>query len=254
MAFDFLGTFNKSQFERFLAFARTQVPLIEARQLHLENEIARIGVVVFRIEQGIPQGYAGDPETSYLGKLLRAYEALGGNPLLDLRLRLRSDPVYLIRGDVLTEPQYTSGGEPIGGKGLEDGPTAVLMQRGKRWLDDTVQARFNRLERRIRRAMDYSDQLQEELAELTTLQAAAEIRGSLEFIAAQIQQYITDVNYDAIYDDQGEDEHGLLPYAPRASYDVPEASTNEDVNREAERIQKQGDRGIVMPGTGGGGS
>lgn len=253
MAFDFLGTFNRSQFERWLAFARSQLPLVPARRQHLQSEIARVGAVTFRLDRGVPQGYAGDPETSYLGKLLRAYEVMGGNPLLDLRVRLRTDPVFILKGDELTFAQMTSGGEPIGSKGLEDGPTAVLVQRGKRWLNDTTKSRFARLERKIRRAMDYSDQLQDELQELSVIEMAAEAQGSLEFIAAQIQQYIAKSTYRGAYDDQTQgkaDPLGLLTYAPLGSFDV-QPSQNQDVNRTVATVQRQGN-GVFEPGEKGG--
>ena len=109
MSHDFLGTFNKSQFDRFLAFARSQLPLIDARLLHLNAELARVGIVIFRYDNGVPLGYAADPPQSYLGKMLAAYEVLGGNPFRDLRVRLRTDPVFIRRGDTLTDAQTTAG-------------------------------------------------------------------------------------------------------------------------------------------------
>jgi hypothetical protein len=229
LAYEFLGTFNRSQWERWLAYARSQLPLVEPRRQHVQSEIARVGSVIFRIDKGVPRGYAGDPETSYLGKLLRAYEVLGGSPMLDLRVRLQTDPVFILKGDELTFAQMTSAGEPIGSKGLEDGPTAVLVQRGKRWLNDTTKARFNYLERKIRRAVDYSDQLQVEL------------------------QYITKTNYRATYDDQAQgkaDPLGLLAHAPFGSYDA-RPSQNQDVDRTVTTVQRQAG-GVVEPGEKGG--
>jgi hypothetical protein len=255
MAHDWLGVFNQSQFQRWLDFARTQVPLVAARRIHLQSEISRVGTVIFKLDRGVTQGYKGDPENSYLGKLLRAYEVLGGNPMLDLRVRLRTDPVFIIKGDEQAFAQMTSGGEPIGGKGLGDSVTSLLAQKGKSWLKDTTKARFNALERKIRRAMDYSDQLQIELQELAVIQMAADTQGSLEFIAAQIQQYISDKGYRAVYDDtaQGKaDPLGLLTYAPLSSYDA-QPSKNQDVDRTAGGVQKQGG-GVVEAGEKGIGS
>ena len=220
MSFDFLGTFNRSQFERFIAFARSQLPLVEARLLHLNAELARVWLVVFRYDDGSPLGYGADPPQSYLGKMLAAYEVLGGNPFRDLRVRLRTDPVFIRRGDILTDAQTTSGGEPMGGKGLMDGPTAGMMQIAKGWLEETTKSRFNRLERKIRRAMDYTDQLQDEITDLNRIRQSAQIRGSLEYIAAQIQLLMTDRTYRAIYDDQGKDPGGLKVYAQLSAYDV----------------------------------
>ena len=248
MSFDHLGTFNKSQFEDFLAFARSQLPYASARMRFLSSEVNRIGTINYKYDNGVPQGYAATPEDSYLGKLLAAYEVLGGNPFLNLRVRQKTQPVFIIQGDETTPPQFTSSGEVVGGKGLLDGPTAELMRAAKGWLDETLQARFNRLERKIRRTMDYSDQLQAEVEELRVIQLAAEAEGSLEFIASQINEYIANSNYRAIYDDQKKDRLGLKTYAPFSSYDV-NASTdpNADVNRQNESAHRQ-DTGYLGPG------
>jgi hypothetical protein len=242
MPFDFLGTFNRSQFERFLVFARSQLPLVQDRRLHLVYELNRVGAVVMQFDKGVPQGYTGTPETSYIAKLLRAYEVLGGDAMKDLRLRQRTDPIYIVQGDLLSGPQYTSGGEPIGGRGLSDGPTAVLMQRAKSWLGETTYSRFGRLERKIRRTMDYADQLQRELDALDVIQKAAETKGSLEFIAAQIEQYLSDNNYRAIYDDQATgkaDPLGLLNTAILSAYDVEKPTDPNEPARVATGPQKQ---------------
>ncbi len=153
MAFDWLGTFNRSQLDRFLAFARTQLPLVDARIQHLEAEQNRLGVVSFRYYQGIPKEFIADPAESYIGKLLAAYEVLGGNPFHDLRARLRTDPVFAIRGSETTPTQFMSNGEVIGARGLADAVSAELMRQGKTWLADILSYRFNGLERKIRRMM-----------------------------------------------------------------------------------------------------
>lgn len=220
MAHDWLGTFNRSQFERFLDFARSQLPLVDGRIQHLEAEVARIGTVLFRYSKGIPQGFAANPTDSYLGKLLGAYEVLGGHPFLDLRVRLRNDPVFKVKGTESQPSQFMSNGEVIGAKGLSDAPTAELMHEARVWLSDTFRARFDSLERKIRRAMDYSDELQSEIATLKTIQLSASTTGSLEYIASQINQYLSDNNYRAVFDDRGSDIYGFHVYAPFSSYDA----------------------------------
>lgn len=245
MSHDFLGTFNKSQFERFLAYAKSQLPLVAGRIQHLQAEVARVGSIVFRYSKGIPQGYAADPPESYLGKLLGAYEVLGGDPFIDLRVRLRNDPVFRVKGTETSASQYMSNGEVIGAKGLSDAPTAELMHNAKDWLNATSDYRFSNLERKIRRAVDYSDELQNEMATLKTIQLAASVSGSLDYIASQIGQYLADQNYRAIYDDGGGDKFGFNVYAPFSSYDV-----GGDGSREAESAQRQ-NSGFVAPGSSG---
>jgi len=252
--FEFKGTFNKSQFERFVTFARSQLTLVNARVNHLDAEIARIGTVVFKLDRGVAQGYTARPSNSYLAKLLAAYEVLGGNPFIDLRLRTGSDPLYFVQGNEATGAQYTSGGEPIGGRGLIDGPTSVLMDEMRGWLDETVQYRFSRLERKIRRAMDYADQLRAEKQNLTVMQLAASTEGSLEYIAAQINEYLSDPNYRPCYDDQNQgkrDPEGKLVYANHAAYDIDEPLfPGMGGTRVVTTPQKQG-TGVYEPGEGG---
>ncbi len=246
MSFDWLGTFNKSQFERFLLFARSQLPLIDGRIEHLTAERTRIGSVVFRYQNGVPQGFAADPVESYLGKLLGAYEVLGGNPFVDLRVRLRNDPVFLVKGTETQGPQYMSNGEVVGAKGLSDAPTSELMHEARGWLESTIHSRFESLERKIRRAMDYADELQSEIATLQVIRLAGDVTGSLEYIATQISQFLSDQNYRAVFDDGGGDKFGFTVYAPFSSYDIA-ASSDPGVGRVSESAQRQ-NTGFVGPG------
>jgi len=254
MAFDFLGTFNAAMYERLLTFIQSQAPFIEARITHLEAEVSRVGLVVFRYNQGIPIGYAGDPTDSYLGKLLSAYEVLGGNPFVDLRVRLSTDPVFVLPGDETTGPHTMSNGEVIGAKGLNDANSAELIRSLRSPFDLTINRRFDALERKIRRAMDYVDQLQAEITELQTiLQIEADLSGSLANLDTQITQLLTDSTYRAITPDKSETaKFGLDVYAPFSSYDVPQGAgpdPNQVVPREATTPQRQsGDTAPVKPG------
>lgn len=247
MAHDWLGTFNKSQLDRFLAFARSQLPLVDARIQHLSAEQARLGVVVFKFDQGVPVGFAADPADSVLGKLLAAYEVLGGNPFHDLRVRSRSQPIFLVRGSETAPASYMSSGDVVGARGLADAPSAVLVSRARQWIEDTLHGRFGRLERKIRRTLDYSDELQAEITILGRMKLVAEIDGSLESIATQLQQLIDDPNYRAIFDDRGADPFGFTSYAPFSSYDAVQSDDPNMVRPGAEVPQRQ-NSGFVGPG------
>jgi hypothetical protein len=276
MAFDFLGTFNAAQYERLSGFIRSQVKFVEARVNHLEAEKIRVGQVIFRFDQGVPIGYAGDPPESYLGKLLSVYEVLGGNPGVDLRVRLPTDPVFMLPGDEVTSPHTMSNGEAIGGKGLSDADSAELVRSYRASFNDTIYRRFDALERKIRRAVDYADQLEEEIAGLKKLvvsftaedfatvgQISAEQfqtgnfslnlpqDGSLANLESQIRQLIADPNYRALTTDAGENaELGLDVYAPFSAYDIPEGTGQDPslvVPRVAESPQRQGGK-VVQPG------
>lgn len=240
MAHQFLGTFNRSQWERFLSYAQSQLPLVQGRVDHLKAELSRIGTVMYRYDNGVPQGYAATPSTSYVAKLLAAYEVLGGNPFVDLRLRLREDPVFLIKGTESVTAQYMSNGEVVGAKGLSDSPTSELKRSATTWLDDTLKARFDNLERKLRRSVDYADELKLEIARLEVIQMAADTTGSLEYISSQVSQYLSDQNYRAVFDDQGTDVYGFNVYAPFSSYESQTGGVD---------LAQRQNSGFVGPGT-----
>lgn len=248
MAHDFLGTFNKTQWERYLAFARSQIPLVDDRIAYLTAEMNRIGTISFVYEGGVPTQLYPPPQQTYLGKLLAAYEVLGGNPFLDLRTRNRSQAVFLLRGSETVGAHTMSNGEPVGARGLADAPTSEYTRKARGWLDATMKARFERLERKIRRAIDYADELQREIDLLAKMKATVTTEDSLEYIAEQVAAYIADPNYRAIFDDQGRDPLGMTAYAPFSSYDVdPPDDPNLGGSRTVEAPQRQ-DSGYIGPG------
>jgi len=240
MAFDFLGTYNRSQWNRFIAFARSQVDTIPERIAHLDAEILRIGSITFAWDGGVPSGFTASPANSYLAKLLAAYEVLGGSPAHDLRTRLRTEPVVVVKGDENRSPSRMSNGEVIGAKGLGDALTAEMSHDAQGWLLETMQWRFGRLERKIRRSLDYKDQLYEESLRLRLMSQAATTPDSLEAIAERVEQLFSDSGYRAIFDDKGGDEYGLTSYAPFSSYDRVKSGLPELVQRTEGDEQRQG--------------
>lgn len=224
--FDFLGTFNKSQFERLAAYARDQLLLVDARIAHLTYEQARVGFLKFTYDTaGKPTAYStgsagGSP--TYIGKLMAAYEALGGDPFYDLQARASGDqPVFYPKGTDTAANKVMSNGEPLPAKGLADAPTAQLVQQIRSWINPTLDRRAQ-LERKVRRMLDYGDQLQSEIEELKTIKKSAETTGSLENLIAAVNQFLSDPNYRATGDDKGADPFGKLAYAPYASYEPGE--------------------------------
>ena len=222
MPFQFLGTFNASQFNRLVAYARSRLALIDRRIRHLTIERQRIGFLQFSYDTaGKPISYTtGDAgvATTYIGQLIAAYEVLGGDPFFDLQIRTMSQAVTRPRGTELATSKILSNGEPIPAAGLSDGPSGNAVRTIKSWIADDLD-RLDRLERKIQRAVDYSDQLQEEIAQLTAIQGSAEADGSLENLVALVQQLLADPTYRAIADDAGRDEFGKFIYAPMSSYE-----------------------------------
>jgi len=221
MPHDFLGTFNASQFNRLVAFARDRTRLIDQRIRHLTIERQRIGFLQFNYDTaGKPTHYTtgGDGETTYIGNLMAAYEVLGGDPFYDLQARTSSQPIFRPKGNELATTQVLSHGEPLPSAGLSDGPSGNAVRTIRSWIHEDLD-RLERLERKIRRMVDYSDQLQEEMDSLGVMRASLEVDGSLENLVSLVQQLLTDPTYRAIADDQGKDEFGKFIYAPMSSYE-----------------------------------
>lgn len=220
MAHDFLGTFNKSQLDRLVANVRAQGDLVAGRIQHLEAEKARLGVPVFKYdEKGVPTGYSVEPSGSYMAKLMVAYEVLGGDPFYDLNLRLKTSPVFKQAGSEMEEPELMSNGEVIGAPGKADGLSATAVQGLKAYVSDTLYWRRERLERKIRRTLDYYDQLDLEVKALQMMLLGDAVTGSIENIYKYLSELIADTTYRAIYDDRGKDPNGKLPNAPYSSYE-----------------------------------
>lgn len=219
MSYEILGTFNKSQFDRFVAFAQAQTTDILGRITHLTAEQNRVGKLVFGYDPGgVPIGYVPSPKNSYMGRLIACYEILGGDALHDLNLRSTSQPVFLLPGDETKPAQLLSNGEVMGATGLADSESAVLMQQAKAWIPEALQYRRDYLERKIRRALDYSDQLQTEIDLLQVIVQAKSVNGSLAYIIDQMQQLMQDPTYRATYDDKGKDPLGKKVNAPYKPY------------------------------------
>jgi len=245
MSHDWKGTFNKSQWDRFAAFARSQIADIDGRIEHLAAEQARLGTLVFSFDEGgIPIGFSAEPAGSYISKLVGAYEVLGGDVLYDLHVRSMSQPVFLIRTDETTPAQLMSNGEVVGAPGLADGESSELVAQARSWLRPVLQYRLEYLERKIRRAIDYSDSLQAEMDLLALIKSGEDVEDSFEFVAAAIEQLFSDVSYRAIWDDQGRDPFGKLIYAPFLPFSSgSERQPNEIYGRDGSGALKPGEQG-----------
>ena len=219
--FDFLGTFNRSQLTRLATYARSQLTYVKARVQHLTIEKQRVGFLKFTYDSaGQPTRYeTGQPGfTTYIGKLMSAYEVLGGDPFYDLQVRSMSNPVSYTKGTETYSGKVLSNGEPVPSLGLADAVSGNAVRSMRDWMSENLD-RLERIERKVRRATDYSDQLQIEIDILTSITNAVEVDGSLENLIALVNQLFTDPSYRAIADDQGKDPFGKMIYSPMSSYD-----------------------------------
>jgi hypothetical protein len=218
---EFLGTFNKSQFTRLAAYVRSQMTYIDLRIQHLTIEQQRIGFLQFAYDSGgRPTSYStGSPGmVTFIGKLMAAYEVLGGDPFYDLQVRSINQPVFYLKGTETYTAKMLSNGEPLPLPGLSDGDSGNAVRSMLSWTRGGVD-RLEKIERKVRRAIDYSDQLQNEINELKKIKRGVEVDGSLENLIALVNQLFTDPGYRAIADDKGQDPFGKYTHAPMSSYD-----------------------------------
>jgi hypothetical protein len=220
LSFDFLGTFTASQFTRFSDWVRAQTAQIDDRVLHLQAELDRIGAIAFAFDSGgVPTNLSSGDSETYAGKLFLAYEALGGDAFYDLQIRSMNQAVFRLEGSENGMPQQMSNGEILGTPGLSDQESAELVRSARDWTYDALFYRREYLERKIRRMIDYADQLQAEIDTLNQIKAQASVQGALGFILNGVQQLISDRTYLAAQNDSGKpDPHGKMAYAPFASY------------------------------------
>lgn len=220
MSFGFNGTFTKSQFERFRTYVLNQMSLIDARIDHLKAERDRVGNIAFAFDaSGVPTAFTSDPPTTYCGKLFAAYEVLGGDVEFELQVRSTNQPVFRITGDINTPPQMYSNGEIVGVLGLNDAPSADLVQKIRSGFQESIQRRRDYLERKIRRAIDYAEQLDQEISQLTALKGSVDSEGSMTAYLSSLDAMTTDARYMAITDDTNQpDPHGKYSHAPVAGY------------------------------------
>ena len=241
MAHDFKGTFNTSQLNRFVAFARAQKADLVGRIVHLTAEQQRIGALSFAYDQnGIPTTYVPE-DSSYIGKMVAAYEVLGGDPFYDLNIRTRSQAVFLIAGDETKPGQVMSNGEILGLPGKADAVSGELMDNMRLWVDDALDYKREYLERKIRKAVDYAEQIGDEITYLTLVAGAADVDGSFDNVVGAMTQLLNDPNYRAIYDDKGQDPQGKFADTPFGPYDI-------GVERAPPDVYSKGPQGPVKPG------
>lgn len=117
--------------------------------------------------------------TGYAGKLIQAYRILGGVPEQTMLLRTRDKPVYKKRGTELVVDQnattdggysdvYSNGRRERGGQRF-DRDLGIQVEKIKSWQLESIKFKRERLEYKIKRALDYSDQVQQEIASIDKL-------------------------------------------------------------------------------------
>jgi hypothetical protein len=170
MAFNFFGTFTTGQFAVFRAFAQIQILELKLRRQWLQKQLTMNGVFVTDYEGPIPVSFNA---SGYAGKLIQAYKVLGGKPERDMLLRTRDQVVFKERSFNMSVSSdggvtggfsdvYTSGRRERGGQRF-DRDLGIKVMKVKSWQLESIKMKRERLEMKIKRALDYSDQLEVEI-------------------------------------------------------------------------------------------
>jgi hypothetical protein len=176
MAFNFYGTFTIGQLNELRTFSRYQSQDLQKRIDWLKSQLERIGTLKSTLDQGTPQTYQTSTST-YLGKLFLAYKMMGGNPERDFIIRQRDQTVFKTRGSPLNDDpydktdgssdEYTNG---VSERGIRnDSASGLFVDRAKAWQLEVIKRKREYLEYKIKKIIDYSDELAKELASLEFL-------------------------------------------------------------------------------------
>jgi len=178
VAFNMYGTFTSGQWQAFKAFARIQRVDVQLRISWLQKQLSMNGIFTTVYDGPNPVSFSASAG-SYAAKLIAAYRVLGGVPERDMLLRTSDKPVFKTKG---TSIQDQVNGDTSGGfsdtfsngrreRGSQrfDRDLGLLVEKLKDWQLEAIKAKRERLEFKIKRALDYSDQLQSEIAVLTSV-------------------------------------------------------------------------------------
>ncbi len=208
MSFSFFGTFTSAQWDEFVSFINIQKVDLQARRKWLSAQLLRNGV--FRTEYDdvtkMPMdhdpnvsegGFTCTPNNSYGAKLLSAYRMLGGVPEHDMLLRTSDDPVFLTTGSNLETGENSnktgysdvySNGRRDRGSMRFDRDLGLLVESVKAPFLETIKLKREHLEFKIKRALDYSDQLQREIDQIDSLIGdGINFRGTLDDLLLRVE-------------------------------------------------------------------
>lgn len=205
MAFDFLGTFTRSQLEALDAYVQAHLANVAPRIQAIKGEIERLGWLEYEFDEvGNRINYRILPEGSLLDRYALAYTWAGGD-INALQIRSRGDWIYLLKGkwDLRENVAYT-GGVPSEGDyrsqgGLyNDQEPGDEVARIKEVISPALKRRLEDAEFRVKRTVDRSDQLIEELVLLLKRTTGSE---TLEDLVTNLEFMITSEDYPSATED-----------------------------------------------------
>src|SRR3989344_9243180 len=199
MAFNFYGVCSVQQFNALKAFVEIQKTDLEARKAYLESQQSRVGTYITTYDEatGDPISFVPLPK-SYAEKLIQAYKILGGIPEQDFMLRDKNNIVFLNRGTPIMETETDvvdgtsetySNNRRDRGRIRFDYQVGQSMNRIKEGFLESIKRKWEQLEFKIKRCLDYSDQLGKEIELIDKLLDDTNDR-SLSNMIASMESYI----------------------------------------------------------------
>jgi len=150
---------------------------LSLRKQWLQKELGKIGIFSTEYDaNGRPVSFSASAG-SYAAKLLEAYRILGGFPEREMLLRTADQPVYLTRGSaMLTVPDqgkvdggysdvFSNSRRYRGGQRF-DRDLGLKVEKMKSWQLEPIKRKREHLEFKIKRALDHSDQLLNEISRI----------------------------------------------------------------------------------------
>lgn len=202
MAFDFLGTFSRSDYEHLYAYAEAHLANVDPRIAYLKSAIERLGWIEYGFdEEGTRVDYVVRPVNSMLAKYARAYEYYGGD-LNRLQIRSRGDWIFMTKGEFdLGDSRPATGGRPSEGdykrsnRRYNDDVPGNYIHSTKDWVLPSIKRRLEDLEFRIKRMVDLSDQHIEEIILLVKRSVGVE---TLEDLRSDIEYFIGSPDFNSV--------------------------------------------------------
>lgn len=241
MAFAFYGLMTTGQWQAFKAFAQIQRKELILRRQWLQKQLSMNGFFATEYDGPNPVSFTAS-EGSFAAKLLAAYRVLGGVPEQDMLLRTRDKPVFKTKAQNITDgpnATVTGGFSDVYSNGRRDRGTqrfdrdlGIRVERLKDWQLEAIKAKRERLEFKIKRALDYSDQLQQEIDLITSLLGDETAVGSVDYQLVSVESQMATPGAMNVVQDL-EDVHGLRIGKPG---DLTFENSLEEAEQQDERV------------------
>lgn len=199
--FNFFGSPTTEQFQILKEFSDIQKVDLDSRREWLDLQLVKIGkfTTTYTDTDMVPHPESFSATAgSYADKLLQAYTILGGVPERDMLLRDRDNPVFLTKGPPIQETStsfvggfsdiYSNGRRYRGGARF-DRDMGLILTRIKKWQFEPIKRKREQLEFKIKRALDYSESLQDEMDLIDEVSGNG--RNSLNALVNRVDSFIS---------------------------------------------------------------